>query len=218
MDTQPHKMDVPRFLLVSDRGRMGPDPIASVLTLAREGLPAFQWREKDLPPGSSYDFLCRLAVLLHAAGAFSTQVLVNDRIDVAASLRLGVHLPEDGLPTRVARSILGPDALIGRSTHSADGAVRAQEDGADYITFGPIFETESKKAYGPPQGLELLEGIASTVRGMPVLAIGGITIERAPDCLKAGAHGIAVIGAIWNASDRIAAWRGFENLLGGSTS
>jgi thiamine-phosphate pyrophosphorylase len=218
MDTQAPKMVVPRFLLVSDRGRMGPDPIASVLTLARAGLPAFQWREKDLPPASSYDFLCRLAVLLHAAGAFSTQVLVNDRIDIAASLRLGVHLPEDGLPTRVARSILGSDTLIGRSAHSADAAVRAQEDGADYITFGPIFETESKKAYGPPQGLELLEGIASTVRGMPVLAIGGITVERTQACLKAGAHGVAVIGAIWDAPDPVAAWRGFEDLFGGAAS
>lgn len=218
MDSQAPKAAVPRFLLVSDRRRMGPDPVAAVLTLAREGLPAFQWREKDLPPASSYDYLCRLSVLLHAAGAFSTRILVNDRIDVAASLQLGVHLPEDGLPTRVARSILGPGALIGRSTHSADAAVRAQEDGADYITFGPIFETESKKAYGPPQGLELLEGIAHTVRGLPVLAIGGITIERAQRCLEAGAHGVAVIGAVWDAPDRAAAWRAFEAAIGGAAS
>jgi len=211
-------MDVPRFLLVSDRRRMGPDPIASVLALAREGLPAFQWREKDLPAISSYDFLCRLAVLLHAAGTASTRIIVNDRIDVAASLQLGVHLPEEGLPIRVARSILGPDALIGRSTHSVDAAVRAQEDGADYITFGPIFETDSKKAYGPPQGLELLQGVASTARGLPVLAIGGVTIERVHACLEAGAYGVAVIGAVWGADDPAASWRGFSGALGGGAS
>jgi thiamine-phosphate pyrophosphorylase len=197
---------------------MGADPIASVLGLARAGVPAFQWREKDLPAASSYDFLCRIAVLLHAAGAFSTSVIVNDRIDIAASLRLGVHLPEEGLPTRVARSILGSDALIGRSTHSVDAAVRAQDDGADYITFGPVFETESKRAYGAPQGLELLQGVAGTVRGLPVLAIGGITVDRAASCIGAGAHGVAVIGAVWDAADPIAAWRAFERTIGASAS
>ncbi len=211
-------MEVPRFLLVSDRRRMGTDPIASVLGLARAGVPAFQWREKDLPAASSYDWLCRLAVLLHAAGAFATRIVVNDRIDIAASLRLGVHLPEEGLPTRVARSILGADALIGRSTHSVDAAVRAQEDGADYITFGPVFETPSKAAFGPPQGLELLQGVANTVRGLPVLAIGGITPDRVGPCIAAGAHGVAVIGAIWDAPDPVAAWRGIERALGAGAS
>ncbi len=211
-------MGAPRFLLVSDRRRMGADPIASVLGLARAGVPAFQWREKDLSAASSYDFLCRLAVLLHAAGAFSTRVVVNDRIDIAASLQLGVHLPEEGLPTRVARSILGTDALIGRSTHTVDAAVRAQEDGADYITFGPVFETPSKAAYGAPQGLELLQGVANTVRGLPVLAIGGITLDRVAPCIEAGAHGVAVIGAVWDAPDPIAAWHGMERALGGGPS
>lgn len=194
---------------------MGNDPIASVLGLARAGLPAFQWREKDLSAAASYDVLCRMVVLLHAAGAFTIQVIVNDRIDIAAALQLGVHLPEDGLPTKVARTILGENALIGRSTHSVDAAVRAQDDGADYITFGPIFETETKKQFGPPQGLEMLKGVADTLRGLPVLAVGGITPDRVSACLQARAHGVAVIGAVWNAADPVAAWYDFERALGG---
>ncbi len=143
----------PRFYLISDRRRMGPDPVASVLRLAVEGLPAFQWREKDLTPQDTYRFLQKLLAELREAGA-TTRILVNDRIDIALALGIGVHIPEEGLPTRVARQLLGADALIGRSTHSIETARRARDDRADFVTFSPVYDTASKRIYGPPQGLD----------------------------------------------------------------
>jgi len=206
-------VDAPRFYLISDRDRMGPNPAHVLLGLARQGLPAFQWREKDLSPLATYDHLCQLSVLLGAVGA-TTRILVNDRVDTAAALRIGVHLPEEGLPTRLARAQLGPGLPIGRSTHSIDAALRARDEGADFVTFGPVFETPSKLRMGLPQGVETLAAVVRACEGFPVLALGGITIERVRPCLDAGAHGVAVIGAIWGAQDPATAYREFADALG----
>jgi thiamine-phosphate pyrophosphorylase len=202
----------PRFYLISDRRRMGSDPIAAVLRLAAAGLPAFQWREKDLPAQDSYRFLSKLVAELRDAGA-TTQVVVNDRVDIALALGIGVHLPEEGLPTRVAREVLGPDALIGRSTHSLESARRARDDGADFVTFSPVYDTASKRIYGPPQGLEMLRLVARELGSFPVLALGGVTAARTSECLDAGAAGIAGIGAVWEAGDPVEAYAEFARAL-----
>jgi thiamine-phosphate pyrophosphorylase len=147
------------------------------------GIDMIQIREKDLDAAELLD-LSRTIVDL--ARGTSTRILVNDRLDVAlASLAHGVHLPADGLPARLVRPHIG---LVGVSTHSLDQVRRAEQDLADFVVFGPVFETPGKR----PQGLDALEVACRAVR-IPVLAIGGMTAENAGEALRAGAAGIAGI-------------------------
>jgi len=138
-----------------------------------------------------------------ALAPFDTPLLINDRCDVARVVgAAGIHLPEDGLPPNAARAILGPDALIGRSVHSAT-ALTGEHGSLNYLTFGPIWPTASH----PEREALGIGGIVEAT--VPVLAIGGVTPERAPDVLGAGAHGVAAIRAIWDAPDPGAAVRAF---------
>ncbi len=214
----------PRFYLISDRLRMGDDPVAAIARLARAGLPAFQWREKDLAANESRRVVSAMVESMSVVPAEDSaatleccRILINDRADVAAALGIGVHLPESGLSTRAARAVLGQDAWIGRSTHSLDSARRARDEGADFVTFGPLYDTASKRAYGPPVGLDALRTVARELQGCPIIGIGGITLGRVTECLDAGASGIAVIGAVWDAPDPIEAWLGFARALGITT-
>lgn len=199
-------LDSIHLYVVSDRHRMGADPVAAASALLDlEGL-MFQWREKDWSSARNEEALRRLDAAI-------APVLINGDVALASRLQLGVHLPEDGLATSEARRELGPNALIGRSTHSVDSAQRAQAEGADFVTFGPIYETASKRGYGPPQGLSRLSEVCAAV-SIPVFALGGVDVSRAAGCRAAGAHGLAAIGAIWNGADPraaiaglIAAWR-----------
>lgn len=123
-----------------------------------------------------------------------TRLLVNDRFDVArAAGAAGVHLTSASLPPRVVRELCGEEFLLGVSTHSLDEAQQARAGGADFVVFGPVFETESKRAYGPPQGLEKLREVTAALEDFPVLAIGGMTPDNAETCFAAGASGIAGI-------------------------
>ncbi|MFQ5704158.1 MAG: thiamine phosphate synthase [Gemmatimonadales bacterium] len=132
-----------------------------------------------------------------------TAVLVNDRVDIAlATQAAGVHLPASGLTISAARSILGPRCWIGRSTHSASEAVSALEDGADYVFLGPIRRSASHPEQ-PAMGLSVLESL----RGLRVVAIGGVTAETALSVIEAGAWGIAAISSIWDSPDCGAAVR-----------
>lgn len=164
-----------------------------------------------------HSFLSSLLAALEKTGV-SIQILVNDRADIAASLGIGVHLPEEGLPTKAARRMVGSTALVGRSIHSLDAAFYARDEGADYVIFGPVFDTPSKRVYGPPQGVEALRVVARGLGSFPVLAIGGITPERAGACIEAGAYGLAAIGALWDSGDPVAAYRRFaESIAAGLT-
>jgi thiamine-phosphate pyrophosphorylase len=175
---------------------------ASILHLAEAAvirqIPLFQIREKKLSARVLYELVSRAAEITHGT---STRLLVNDRFDVARTAGGdGVHLTSFSLPARVAREACGSEFLIGVSTHSLDEARQARDEGADFVVFGPVFETESKRAYGPPQGLEKLQCITSELQGFPVLAIGGVTLDNAESCFAAGASGFA--GISWfNAGD-----------------
>ena len=174
------------------------------------GVRAVQLREKDASPAE-------LLALAHALGPVlgDAALLINDRADVAQAARArGVHLTERSLSAAVVRSLMPPPALIGVSVHDLAGALRAQEDGADFVVFGPVFETPSKAAYGTPQGLGRL---GEMVRGidLPVFAVGGITPECAASCLEAGAAGVAAIAAVMAAPDVARAVRAFREALGG---
>jgi thiamine-phosphate pyrophosphorylase len=154
-------------------------------------LPLFQIREKNLSIRILFELVSRTAEITRGT---STRLLVNDRFDVARAAGAdGVHLTESSMPPRLVRETCGEEFVIGVSTHSLESARAARDGGADFAVFGPVFETESKRAYGPPQGLGKLRDVATALEGFPVLAIGGITIDNAESCFEAGASGVAGI-------------------------
>jgi thiamine-phosphate pyrophosphorylase len=164
--------------------------IPRIEAAVRAGVDLVQIREKDLPTRELINIV-RPAV--EAARGSSTRLVVNDRLDVALGLgAAGVHLGNHSLPAPIVREIVPPAFLVGVSCHSLDEALAAAAARADYILLGPIFETPSKLAYGPPLGLAKLREVAAKV-SVPMLALGGITVDRTPACLDAGAAGIAGI-------------------------
>lgn len=182
--------------------------LRKIAAAASAGIDWIQIREKDLS-GRDCALLVRDArrrVRKSSRGnAVPARLLVNDRLDVALSEHAsGVHLGEQGLPAdeakRLAGSQAGKDFLIGVSCHSREAARSAEGDGADYLFFGPVFATPSKAAYGAPQGLERLAEVCAAV-SIPVLAIGGITMQNAAGCLRAGAAGLAAIRLFQQAQD-----------------
>ena len=165
-------------------------------------IPLIQIREKALNTRVLHE-LTRQAVEI--AQGTSTRVLVNDRFDVAlAAGARGVQLTAQSLPAAVVRGETSDRFLIGVSTHSLAEAEEAKGGGADFILFGPVFQTESKRAFGPPQGVRKLGEVVEAVASLPVIAIGGIALENVPQCLEHGAAGIAAIGLL-NDPDNLAA-------------
>lgn len=136
------------------------------------------------------------------------RIIVNGDIEAAVMSRAdGVHVQSlEAIAT--ARMRLGPDALVGYSAHSGAEAVAAGGAGADYVLLSPIFETPSKPGYGPPLGLDQLSRACREAR-VPILALAGVTPERAPECMAAGAAGIAVMGGIMGAADPAVTTRSF---------
>jgi len=174
------------------------DPAHELLETSRRaaaaGINWIQVREKDLETRRLAE-LVRLAA--EDARETGTRILVNDRLDVAlAAGAAGVHLGETSLHVETVaewrRSAGHAEFRIGASCHSTEAARAAEGAGADYIFFGPVFATPSKSAFGAPQGIERLGEVCRAVR-IPVLAIGGVTVENAHSCLAAGAAGVAAI-------------------------
>jgi thiamine-phosphate pyrophosphorylase len=174
----------------------------------RTGVDWIQIREKDLSARE-------LALLVGEAVRRVPQsctILVNDRLDVAFACGTGgVHLGERSILVEQAKRFLaeknpGRDFLVGVSTHSLAAVSCAQASGADYVIFGPVYETLSKAAFGPPQGLSRLAEVCRSVL-LPVIAIGGITVDNAQACRRAGAAGIAAIRLFQETSDMQAVLR-----------
>ena len=181
----------------------------SVERAAAAGADWIQLREKDYS-GQEWEQLVRESVRRVARGKAATRIFVNDRLDVALACGAGgVHLSENGIPVAEACRLSDDffsahgrqrDFLVGVSCHSLGAALGAARAGADYIYFSPIFFTPSKANYGPAQGLERLAMVCKAVP-IPVLAIGGITAENAPDCFQAGAAGVAAIRMFQDSTD-----------------
>lgn len=191
----------PILCYVTDGASLGGDEAAlsrMIHTAIRAGVDWIQVREKTTPAQALLQ-LVRAAV---AQPERKTRILVNDRLDIAIAAGAdGVHLSGSSLPVanvvewlrkEAAHLRVAQDFLVGRSCHSLGEAQRAESQGASYIVFGPVFSTPSKVQYGAPQGVERLAEVCSAVH-IPVLAIGGVTVETAAQCLRAGAAGIAAI-------------------------
>lgn len=200
-----------RLLLVTDRTQVGGRSLPSLIQQAvSAGLPAVQLRERDLSMG---ELLPLAREIQSITTSHAVPLIVNDRVDLMMALNLdGVHLRSDSLPPVPVRRLIGPHRLMGVSTHSVEDVRCATQSGADYVVFGPIFETPSKRSFGPPLGLDLLADVCCR-SSIPVLAIGGITCERARDVRRVGAHGVAVIGALLTRDDIGEAVREFTRAL-----
>ena len=171
-----------------------------------DGTLAVHARGRALSGLEHYDLAVRLAA--HPR----LRLFVNDRVDVAlATDAAGVHLPEGGLPVEAVRRVGGRRAWwIGRSVHSVPQARAAQAEGADYLLVGPVFTTATHPGAAPLDG-DAIRAVAAL--GLPVIAIGGVTPERARDLGRAGVYGIAAIRALWDVPDPAAAARAFLEAL-----
>jgi thiamine-phosphate pyrophosphorylase len=150
-----------------------------------------QIREKNLRATVLYELARKAAGVTRGS---ATRLLVNDRADVAAAAGAdGVHLTTASMKADAVRLAFGEEFLIGVSTHSLAEARLARLDGADFVVFGPVFETETKKQYGEAQGLSNFARVSAELAPFPVLALGGVTAENAADCVRAGASGVAAI-------------------------
>jgi len=185
--------------LVTDRRQTRGRPLVDTVHAALDGgVRAVQLREKDLLGAE----LLRLATGIRELTArYGAALLINDRIDVALAAGAdGVHLGQNAIPPATARRLLGTDRLRGASTHSRAEAAAAASAGADFVVFGPVYWTPSKAPFGAPRGPDELASVAASLH-TPVVAIGGITVERIAEVRAAGASGVAVISAIMGAED-----------------
>lgn len=161
-------------------------------------------RERDL---GTRELLALAEPIQRTLAVQGAKLLINDRVDLAMALpSSGVHLRETSLPPAVVRRMLASDQLLGVSVHSVDGARAAEDQGADFVVLGPVYETPSKREFGAPLGLRVLESAASRVC-IPIFGIGGVTAARAREMRRAGAYGAAVISAVLAADDIASATR-----------
>ncbi len=192
-----------RFYLITDRRLFGPGGPEAMLQALFRGLPpgtlALQVREKDLP---TQDLLGLVRRIRNIAAPHGVPVLVNDRLDVAiAAGAEGVHLPGSGLPPALVRPVFR--GLVGTSCHREDEVRTLDPSSVDFATFGPVFDTPSKRRYGPPVGVESLCRAVAASR-VPLVAIGGIGPETAAALRGTGVAGVAAISAVWTATDPVA--------------
>lgn len=188
------------FYLITDRkktagGRSLEDVLRSALDAGVKGV---LLREKDLPDRELFALAERVRDLTNR---YKARLLISERVDLALAAEAdGVHISGRSLPVKAARKLMGVEKYIAASTHSLEEALKAESDGADFVTFGPVYQTPSKAAYGLPVGLSSLEEACRRLT-IPVFALGGIKEENAVDTLKAGAFGVAVISEVIGAQD-----------------
>ena len=191
-------VDFNLYLITDRNGTSGRGLIPIVEEALNGGVKAVQLREKDL---SSRDLYATAYDLRKLTARYGARLFINDRVDIALAVDAdGVHLGSASIPVHRARGILGRKKFIGVSCHNTVSAISAQDQEADFITFGPVFPTPSKAAYGDPVGVEKLGTIAEMLT-IPVFALGGVNRKNAARVMEAGAHGIALISAVMAADD-----------------
>ena len=206
--------NLPCLCLVTDRTIGEPGTLVDRIAQAvAGGVDMVQLREKDLLGGE----MLKLATSIQEAIAGKAILIVNERVSVALAAGAdGVQLGEDALPVSAARRLVGPQALIGRSVHSADGAGEAVAQGADFLVAGTMYATRSHPGINPV-GPSLIRSIAQQqVRAsnpLPIIGIGGITVNNLGEVIRAGASGVAVISSILASSDPKLEARALKNAM-----
>lgn len=192
-------MDFCFYLITERRATAGGKSIEYVLERAFEaGVRGVLLREKDLPDRELIELAGRVRELTRLHGV---RFLVSGRVDVALAVDAdGVHIGGASLPPDAAKRLVGEGKYLAVSTHSLAEARAAQEAGADFITFGPVYHTPSKAKYGPPVGVDALREVCREIT-IPVFALGGVKPDNAVETLAAGAYGVAVISAVIGAED-----------------
>jgi len=187
-----------KLYLITDRKQVKM-PLAAAVRLALEGgVRAVQLREKDLPVRELIALSQEMRALTNEFGA---KLFINDRVDVAVAINAdGVHLGHQSMPVEAVRRVVGSKMLIGVSTHDLAEAKAAEAGSADFITFGPIFETPSKAKLGIPVGIDVIKTLKNELN-IPFYALGGIKSGNIKQVLVAGASGVAMISAIMAADD-----------------
>ena len=194
--------------LITDRGSLpaGRSLLEQVEAALEGGLRAVQLREKNLSPT---DLLPLAEQLRELTRRFGAKLLINSCLETALAVDAdGIHLPSHNPPIEKSRAALGPDRLIGVSTHSGQEVEAAAKAGADFVTFGPVYPTASKLPYGKPLGPEKLAQVCRNAP-LPVFALGGITSKCLPELQNAGCNHFACIGAILKNPDPEVAVRCF---------
>jgi thiamine-phosphate pyrophosphorylase len=201
---------VPRLHVIIDQG-----PAADGLDVARAaligGAPLLQVRAKGLGDRVRLTAAAAVVTMVHQHGSL---VVVNDRADVCVAAGAdGVHGGADDLPVPALRSVVGPGRLVGGTARAPDTARALEAAGADYVGVGPVYATGSKDGLPEPIGPAMVASVAAAV-SVPVIAIAGITVGRVAEVIDAGAHGVAVIGAVAGAPDPAEATRALLDALG----
>jgi len=185
---------LPKIYPITDVSLAGISHGEQVGRLIAGGATFIQLREKHASPR---DFFEAAKPAIEIARKNNVMIIINDRVDIARALGAdGVHLGQDDLPPNAAREVLGPDAIIGFSTHSVEQAIDAAGLPIDYIAIGPIFETRTKENPDPIVGLDGLAEVKKNIGNIPLVAIGGIDLDNVLDVLAAGADSIALVSAI----------------------
>jgi thiamine-phosphate pyrophosphorylase len=199
-----------RYLAISDQS-VCPEPVPRrIEQLLSIGVPAVQLRDKSETDRTRYEWLRSVD------SSESGTLMVNGRADIAELGGAdGIHLPSDGLESKDVRSVFSGNPIIGRSTHNPREVTRAEEEGIDYVTFGPVYPTESKPDLSREEipGIQGLQKVCKLTQ-VPVFALGGVkTADRVKECLERGARGVAGIRALFEPDDPGPVWREIRDIL-----
>ena len=204
-------LKLPKLYPITDTRVSGLSHAQQVEQLAAGGASVVQLREKHASPREFYQAALEAMSIARNLGV---QIIINDRVDIAIAVKAdGVHLGQDDLPPEHARRLLGEGRIIGFSTHSPEQALEADFAVVDYVAIGPVFQTFTKANPDPVIGLEVVHEVKGRL-SMPLVAIGGITLQTASAVIDAGADCVAVISDLLSGRDIAGQTRRFMDLLG----
>lgn len=198
LDTGPGLLPSPLYAIFDASLSQGRSAIEILRDLLNGGAKIIQLRAKEMTSNEFHRFAIEARDLTRGSGCL---LIINDRVDIAMATRAdGAHLGQEDLPLAVARKLMGKERIIGISTHDPDQARQAEEGGADYIGFGPMFGTTTKDTGYSARGLSMLREVRKAVK-LPIVAIGGITEENVSEVWDAGADSAAIISDLMKAED-----------------
>jgi thiamine-phosphate pyrophosphorylase len=191
--------------------RRGRRPIDVARGIVAGGATFLQLRAKTMASGALLELAVAVAEVAHQAGAL---LIVNDRADIARLAGAdGVHVGQDDLSPGAVRRIVGDEMILGLSTHTVEQLDAGSREPIDYMAIGPVFKTTSKATGYSERGIEMVREAARRARAIPLVAIGGVTIDTAPSVIEAGAASVAVIGDLLSTGDPEARTRAFLERL-----